>query len=80
VIVFGIADRERVAGRQAQRLQSGVQAGALADALRHRHDAALVEDQHQGELKGANHVEDGRRVPGVGVNERLPRMVRDAAP
>ena len=79
VIVLGVADRQRVAGGQAQRVERRVHARALADALRQRHHTALVEDQHQRQFERANHVENRRRIGRVGVDQRLPGTAGNAA-
>ena len=76
VIVFGVADRHGVPRRQAEHVERGVQPGGLADALRQRHHAAAVEQQHERQFQRANRLQQARRLVGGAVDQALAR--RDA--
>lgn len=80
MVILGVADRDRVAGRQPQRLERDVQSAGLAHALWRGHHPPAVENQDEGQFERPNDVEEPWALIGISIDQALSRGERNPAP
>ena len=67
VVVFRIADGDRIVRRQTQRGEGLAKPGSFTNRLRKHHEAAAVEQQHQRQFELADHGQDAGSKGRVGL-------------
>lgn len=71
MIVFRVANRDRVVSRQAQYNEGVAEPGGFADRLREHPEATAIKQQHERQFEVANHGQDPGRKYCVGLHYTL---------
>ena len=80
VVVFGVADADRVVDRDPQREERLAQAGGLCHRLRQHHQATAIEREDERLLERPDDLENRAGPLGIGLHDRLAGRERDATP